>query len=128
MAFRVVRRTLFQQISQTISIGVAAGPSVVSLAGKQPGISSVITGQSWLVFPVIPEGFLYSQRAVVTNPNATYIITNETNLGGTFEFYDGTAWSYTRGAGTGVASFDWLVIDYDGLGNNAGATHSFTVS
>ena len=112
---------------QTVSVNVAVGESLVDIDGEQPGISAVIAGQSWNVFPVIPGGFLEGQESIVTNANSTYIITNEINLGGTWEFFDGTAFSYTRGAGTGTASFDWLILDYDGLGNNAGATYSRTI-
>ena len=54
----------------------------------------------------------------ITNNNATWQVTAEDPLDGDWIFWEGGAVHYTRGALTGIASFTYQVLDYDGLGTN----------
>lgn len=80
------------------------------------------------VYPVTPGGLFEGTEGVITNINATWVVTSENTLDGSFEYFDGGGWRYTRGTQTGTASFNYTVVDYDGLGNNTSATHTVTVS
>ena len=80
-----------------------------------------------LVYPILPGGIFDTAeaRSVITNQDATWTVTSSDPLDGTFLFYNGGGWFYTRGSVfTGTASFTYTVYNYDGQGNSTSATHS----
>jgi hypothetical protein len=82
-----------------------------------------------LVYPIIPGGIFDTAdaRSVITNQSATWSVLTSDPLDGTFLFYNGGGWFYTRGTQTGTASFTYTVYNYDGQGNSTSATHSVIV-
>lgn len=83
-----------------------------------------------VTYPVFPFAVpsIFDNDTGITNINARYGIISQTTLGGRFEFFDGGAFTYTRGSQTGIASFTYRVYDYDNAGSNYTATVRITVS
>ena len=60
----------------------------------------------------VSTGGIFDEAGVVINdPDATWVVISETPLDGSFNFYDGGAFTYVSGAQTGTASFSYRVTD-----------------
>lgn len=81
----------------------------------------------YTVFPMAAGG-IFENDTNVTNQDARYRVMEVEPLDGTFEWFDGGKFVYTRGALTGTASFKYEIKDYDGQGTNGAATVTINVS
>ena len=79
-----------------------------------------------LVFPFTTPS-IFDDWTDLDNQGATWKVDFEEPLDGTFEYFDGGGFLYTRGNDTGTAFFDYTVINYDGFGSNDSARVSVLV-
>ena len=93
------------------------------LPNRGDGLLDMAGGQipQYPALPIYEPGLFKNQdTSAWTNNNALYEPTIVRDLGGTFEFFIGGRFKYTRGftGQTGTAELSIEVIDYDGQGSN----------
>lgn len=116
------RRRIQLPLTQTKTQVAQPGEGTIEILGHRNFVLELD------VYPIVPGGIFEGTESIITNTDARWRVISEVTLGGSFEYFDGGAWRYTRGPQIGTASFTYTVFNYDGQGNDTTATHSITVN
>ena len=105
----------------------------VEIGGRESPWSAEITqtptGATFFnVHPFDPLDSIFANDTGLVNQTALWQVTSETPLDGSFEYFNGGGFRYTVGVQEGIASFDYQIIDFDGLGTDTQATVSVNIS